>query len=155
MFNNKSKVKVIALAIVAAFVLGIAGMAVTQTGLGSSASAAPSSTIGVVNYQALLTDDNPDVKKVNETLENEYKALKTDFDAKSATMNEKEKQDYANQLQQRLMLKEQELKGGLLDKVNAAVKAVADSKGLSVVIEKGNVIYGGTDITEEVGKKLK
>ena len=155
MFNNKSKVKVIALAIVAAFILGIAGMAVTQTGLSSSASAAPSSTIGVVNYQALLTDDNPDVKKVNETLENEYKTLKTDFDTKSASMNEKEKQDYANQLQQRLMLKEQELKGSLLDKVNAAVKAVADAKGLTVVIEKGNVIYGGTDITEEVGKKLK
>jgi outer membrane protein len=70
-------------------------------------------------------------------------------------MNDKEKQDYANQLQQRLMLKEQELKGALMDKVTAAVKSVAEAKGLSVVLEKGNVIYGGTDITDEVSKKLK
>lgn len=155
MFSEKSKVKVVALAIAAVFVLGVAGMAITQTGLTTAASAAPASTVGVVNYQVLLADDNPDVKKVNETLQTEYAELKKDFDAKAASMNDKEKQDYANQLQQRLMVKEQELKGALLDKVNAAVKAVAEAKGLTVVIEKGNVVYGGTDITDEVAKKLK
>jgi len=155
MFKDKRKVKVIALAIAAMFILGVASIALTQTGVTHTASAAPSSNIGIVNYQTLLGDDNAEVKKVNEAMQAEYQTLKQDFDAKTATMNDKEKQDYANQLQQRLMLKEQELKGALMDKVTAAVKSVAEAKGLSVVLEKGNVVYGGTDITDEVSKKLK
>ena len=155
MFKDKRKVKVIALAIAAMFILGVASIALTQTGITQKASAASSSNIGIVNYQTLLNNDNPEVKKVNETMQAEYKTLKQDFDTKTATMNDKEKQDYANQLQQRLTLKEQELKGALMDKVTAAVKAVAEAKGLSIVLEKGNVVYGGTDITDEVSKKLK
>ena len=154
MFNDKSKVKVIALAIAAVFVLGVAGMAITQTGMTTSASAAPASNIGVVNYQVLF-EQHPDTATAQQTMQAEAEQAKKDFDAKAATMGDKEKQDYYNQLQQRLMLKEQELRGAILDKINGAVKAVAEAKGLSIVIEKGNVVYGGNDITEDVAKKFK
>ena len=40
----------------------------------------------------------------------------------------------------------------LFDKINAAVKKVADAKGLTIVVEKSNVVYGGQDITDEVIK---
>ena len=155
MFNNKSKVKVIALAIAAFFVLGVAGVAITQTGASKSASASAASNIGVVNFQVLF-EQHPDTAKAQQTMQAESEQARKDFEAKIATMNnDKEKQEYANQLQQRLMLKEQELRAGILDKINAAVKSVAESKGLSIVIEKGNVVYGGNDITDEVAKKLK
>ena len=36
----------------------------------------------------------------------------------------------------------------------AAIKQVADAKGLSVVLSKDVTIYGGQDITAEVGKKI-
>jgi Skp family chaperone for outer membrane proteins len=34
-------------------------------------------------------------------------------------------------------------------------KAVADKKGLSVVVDKNQVVYGGQDITQEVAKNFK
>lgn len=153
MFNNKSKVKVIALAIAAVFILGVAGVAVTQTGSGS-VSAAAASNIGVVNKE-LLFDQHPDTAKARQIMTTEQEQASKDFETKAASMNDKEKQDYANQLQQRLMVKSQELRAGILEKIDAAVKAVAESKGLSVVIDKSNVVYGGNDITDDVLKKLK
>ena len=35
-----------------------------------------------------------------------------------------------------------------------AAKAVGDGKGLSVVMSKDTVLYGGVDITDQVLKKL-
>ena len=51
-------------------------------------------------------------------------------------------------------VKEQEIFDALIKKVEATIKTVADAKGLSVVMDKNNVVYGGQDITDEVGKKL-
>jgi outer membrane protein len=79
---------------------------------------------------------------------------KSNFDAKSANMNDQEKQSYYKQLQQGLQVKQQELLGAIQDKINAAVKAVADAKGLTVVVEKSVTVYGGQDITDDVMKKI-
>ena len=84
----------------------------------------------------------------------EVEQAKKDFDEKTATMNDKEKQDYYAQVQQRLTLKQQELITPIFDKVTAAIKAVADAKGLAVVLDKNNVVYGGQDITDDVMKKI-
>ena len=40
------------------------------------------------------------------------------------------------------------------DKAMEAAKAVGDGKGLSVVMSKDTVLYGGVDITDQVLKKL-
>lgn len=132
--------------------LGVIGMALSQSGK-SVASASGSSNIGVVNYQVLISQ-HPDMAKAQEAMQAEVEQAKKDFETKSATMNDKEKQDYYAQVQQRLSLKQQELTGPVFDKVEAAIKTVADAKGLSVVMDKSNVVYGGQDITEEVGKKI-
>jgi outer membrane protein len=42
-----------------------------------------------------------------------------------------------------------------MDKVDAAVKAVADEKGLSVVVHKSAIVSGGVDITDNVLAKVK
>lgn len=154
MFNNKKNVRFIALAIAAAFILGVAGVAVTQTGSMKSASAAPASNIGVVNYQ-ILVQQHPDTAAMEKTMQAEKEQAQKDFDTKAATMNDQEKQAYFSQLSQGLMNKEQALLGGILDKINGVVKTVAEAKGLSIVIDNRTVIYGGTDITEEVSKKFK
>lgn len=149
---EKKHVKVISLAIAAVFLLSVAGLAVSQSGK-SFAAAGSSSNIGVVNYQ-LLVQQHPDMAGAEQAFKAEYDAVVKDFEAKSATMAEKEKQQYYEQLQQRLNNKQQELIGGIHDKVTAAIKATADSKGLSVVLNKNNVVYGGQDITDEVMKKI-
>ena len=38
--------------------------------------------------------------------------------------------------------------------MDEASKTVADGKGLSVVLSRESVLFGGTDITEQVSKKL-
>jgi len=42
----------------------------------------------------------------------------------------------------------------LLNEVTEAVKAVAKEKGLSLVLDKQNVMYGGTNITDEVVERF-
>lgn len=152
MVKNKKMAKVVALAVVAFFVLGIVGLALSQTGKGYAAGAS-NSNIGVVNYQQVL-QQHPDVAKVEDTMNKEIAEAQKDFEAKTANMNDKEKQDYYMQVQQRLQLKQQELVGPVHDSINAAIKAVADAKGLSVVLGKDTVIYGGQDITDDVLKKV-
>ena len=151
MFRNKKNVKTVALAIAAAFLFGVAGLAVSQTT--HVASAAPASSVGVVNYQ-MVVQQHPDLAKVQTTMQAESEAAKKEFDAKATSLGDKEKQEYYMQLQQRLQLKNQELMVPLFSKVDAVIKEVADAKGLSVVVDKGAVIYGGQDITDDCVKKV-
>ena len=151
MFRNKKSVKTVALAIAAAFLFGVAGLAVSQTT--HVASAAPASNVGVVNYQ-MVVQQHPDLAKVQTTMQAESEAAKKEFDAKAASLGDKEKQEYYMQLQQRLQLKNQELMVPVFSKVDAVIKEVADAKGLSVVVDKGAVIYGGQDITDDCVKKV-
>jgi len=150
---GKKQVKFISLSIAVLFMLGVVGMALSQTGKTSTASASGSTNIGVVNQQ-MLVSQHPEMAKAQAAMEAEVESAKKDFETKSASMNDKEKQDYYAQVQQRLSVKQQELINPVLDKVEAAIKSVADAKGLTVVMDKGNVVYGGLDITDEVGKKI-
>ena len=152
MLNNKKSVKIVAITVAAVFLLGVAGLAVSQTKY-ASAAAAPASNVGVVNYQ-MVVQQHPDLAKVQATMTTESDAAKKEFDAKAASLGEKEKQEYFVQLQQRLQLKNQELMVPVFSKIDAIIKEVADAKGLSVVVDKGAVIYGGADITDECVKKL-
>ena len=151
MLKNKKNVKFIAVAIAASFLLGVVGLALTQTA--HVASAAPASNVGVVNYQ-MLVQQHPDLANVQSTMKTESENAKKEFDAKAASLGEKEKQEYFMQLQQRLQLKNQELMVPVFNKVDAVIKEVSDSKGLSVVVDKGAVIYGGQDITDDCVKKV-
>lgn len=141
------------LTVAAFFMLGVIGLALSQSGSSSAAAASSSSNIGVVNYE-MLVSQHPDTAKVQETMQAEQEQAKNDFETKSASMNEKEQQAYYNQIKQRLSLKQQELIDPVLKKVDATIKTVADARGLSVVMDKNNVVYGGQDITDDVGKKL-
>jgi len=143
---EKKQVKIVSVVVAAFFLIGIVGLAVSQTN--KSFAAGPASNVGVVNYQMIMSQ-HPGLAKAEETMKAEVQQAQKDFEAKAASMNDKEKQEYYVQLQQRLNLKQAELMGPINDSVTGA-----DAKGLSVVIDKGAVIYGGQDITDEVVKKI-
>lgn len=149
---QKKQVKIVSMVVAIFFLLGIVGLALTQT---SKSYAAPSSSssVGVVNYQQIM-GQHPDMAAAQAAMKTEVDAAQKDFDAKSAGMNDTEKKDYYAQLQQRLSGKQQELIGAINDKVTAAIKSVADAKGIAVVLDKGAVVYGGQDITDDVLKKV-
>lgn len=153
--RNPKNVKLVSLFVAAIFVLGCFALSVTQSGFGKVASAASSeSAIGVVNYQ-MLVSQSPDLASVNEAMNKEIKAAQDEFNEKSKTMNEAEKRRYYTQTQERLANKQKELMDPVLKKIEAAIKKVADKKGLSVVVEKSTVVFGGVDITDEVAKSMQ
>lgn len=150
---EKKQVKIVSLLIALFFVLGIVGIALSQSGKSYAAGSSNSSSVGVVNYQMIMSQSQ-DMAKAQQDFQAEVDQAKKDFDEKTAGKSDKEKQDYYAQVQQRLGLKQQELMEPIMKKIEGVIKEVADAKGLVVVLDKSNVVYGGQDITEEVGKKL-
>jgi len=112
-----------------------------------------SSQVGIVDYLYLL-NHHPDAAKANEALRAEQEKIKQEFSDKSAGLSDKEKQELDRQLGQQLEQKRLALLKPITDSVNAAMKAVADEKGLTVVVYKNSVALGGIDITGDVLKKI-
>ena len=78
-----------------------------------------------------------------------------EMEQKAANMSDQEKQEYANQMRQRVMQKNQELMEPIKQDIDDNIKKVAEAKGLQVVLDKSAVVYGGTDVTQDVINKLK
>lgn len=120
---------------------------------GTVSAAAAVSAVGVVD-PGLLLSQHPDAQKFDETMKAQREQAKKDFDSQSAGLSDKDKQDLAIRLSQGLEQKQAELLKPIIDSIFGAIKAVADAKGLTVVVAKGSVVYGGQDITDEVMKKI-
>ena len=153
--RDPKNVKFISLLIAAIFVIGCFTIALTSGGFGGNVASAASSNsaIGVVNYQ-MLVSQAPELAGIRETMQTEIKNTRDEFNEKSKNMNATEKERYYKQLQERLGNREKELMDPVIKGIEAAIKKVADKKGLSVVVDKNTVIYGGTDITDEVSKSM-
>ena len=148
---KKTQAKVISVLIALVFIGSVVALALTQSGTGI-ASAASSSNVGVVDYRQfttlkIYTDVEAEMQTAVETAQKE-------FNEKSANMSKKEKQEYYQQTMERLQHQNADLMEPVNKQIEDAVKAVADAKGLSVVLNKDTVVYGGTDITQDVIKKL-
>jgi outer membrane protein len=152
MMSNKKNVKITSLVIAVLFVLSVAGIAMMQ--MGNPANAAPSTTIGVVDMSKVFTADSPDIVNSQKAMQDASKATQDSFNEKSAKMSDEEKSKLFADMQKDLSAKQEEIQNGLKDKVDASVKSVAEAKGLTLVVDKRVVLYGGSDITDEVGKKL-
>lgn len=151
---EKKQIKFVSILIAVIFIGSVVALALTQTG--NIASAASSSNVGVIDYQQAMSS-HPDVQGIQSQMETAINDVRKEFEEKSAGMSDQEKADYYQQCQQRLAQRQQELVEPIKTKVDVAIKKVADKRGLSVVIDKMAVIYGGQDITQEViaefGKK--
>ena len=141
----------VSLFFVAALLAGAIGFTTFQSGKVYAASAP---VVGMVDYTYLI-NIHPDTPKANETLQAERDQANKEYTEKSAILNDKGKQDLELQLNQRVEQKRQELLKPIVDKINAAIKEVADAKGLTVVVYKNTVVYGGLDITMDIANKLK
>ena len=148
---EKKQVRFVSILIAVIFIGSVVALALTQTG--NIASAASSSSVGTIDYQQVMAA-HPDVQNLQGQMETAVADVKKEFDEKSAGMNDQEKADYYRQCQERLAQKQQELLDPIRNSVDAAIKKVADKKGLAVVIDKMAVIYGGQDITADVISEL-
>ena len=149
---EKKQVKIISILIALVFIGSVVAIALTQSG--GLASAADKGAVGVIDYRQ-VTGQHPDRQSLETQMQAAVDEVKKEFDEKSAGMNDQEKADYYQQCQQRLMKKQQDLLEPLEQSIKDAVKKVAETKGLGVVIEKSAVVYGGQDITQDVLGKLQ
>ena len=153
--RNPKNVKLVSLFVAAIFVLGCFALTLTQSGFGGTASAAAKeSAIGVVNYQ-MLVSQSTELANVRTAMQNEIVTAQKDFDEKSKTMSDAEKQRYYKQLQERIGNKERELMDPVLKNIELQIQKIADKKGLSVVVHKDTVVFGGVDITDDVVRAMQ
>jgi outer membrane protein len=119
-----------------------------------ASAAASESAVGVVNYQVLVSQ-SPKLEQVRSEMQQAIAETRREFDSKSQDLNDDDKERYYKQLQERLGNKEKDLMDPLLNEINEVIKKIAEKKGLKVVVDKSTVVYGGTDITDEVAKALQ
>ena len=143
--GKKRNIKIFSGVIAVVFVLSIAGLAVMQ--MGNPVNAAPSSNIGVVDMSKVITPDNQDAVEAQKQLQQAGEDMQKQFDEQSANMTDEQKQALFQKMQE-------EIFKGMKDKVDTAIGSVASTKGLSLVVDKRVVLYGGTDITDQVAKQL-
>ena len=148
---EKKQVRFVSILIAVIFIGSVVALALTQTG--NIASAASSSSVGVVDVQQVMAA-HPDVQGLQGQMETTVNEIRKEFEEKSAGMNDQEKAEFYIQCQQRIAQKQEELLAPIEQSVEVAIKAVADKKGLAVVINKAAVVYGGQDITQDVIAQL-
>ena len=150
---QKTQVKIFSIVIALVFVGSVVALALTQSGAGI-ASAAGNSNVGVVHMQKLVTS-HPDFAKASTEMQQAVQEAQMRFEANNANKSDEEKAKAYQEIQRELAQKEQALLTGIQEKVNAAIKKAADARGMTVVLDKSSVVYGGEDITADVEKLLK
>ena len=103
----------------------------------------------------MMSQDNPLFVSAAQEFMSYQSQLQQETQAKiDAAQDDATKQKLVEEMRQNLAKKDQEIAKSIQDKAMEAAKAVGDGKGLSVVMSKDTVLYGGVDITDQVLKKL-
>ncbi|MBQ7516273.1 MAG: OmpH family outer membrane protein [Schwartzia sp.] len=150
---EKKHIKIFSVLIAFVFIGSVVAIGVSQMGMAGSVASAASSAIGVIDFRQAMSQSS-DLQTANQQMQDAVAAAKVEFEEKSANMSEDEKAAYYQQTQERLQQKQQDLIEPIQQKIEAEVKAVAEAKGLQVVLDKNAVVYGGQDITQDVIRKM-
>ncbi len=110
--------------------------------------------VGYVEMQRAL-DGHPRRASSERALQEFYQAKQREFQERSKNMTAFQRQELDRQLQQQILERRNELLGGLDKELRAAVETVAKQAGVTVVLDRSVVLYGGTDLTDAVIKVIK
>lgn len=109
--------------------------------------------IGVVDMQRAL-DGHPRKAASERALQEFFQAKQREFAERSKGMTAEQRQLLDRELQQQFLVKRQELLGGLDKEIRATVEEIARGEGVSVVLERSVVLFGGVDLTDKVIKRV-
>jgi len=110
-------------------------------------------SIGYVDMQKAL-DSHPRRASSEKALQEFFQAKQREFQSRSKTLTAVQRQELDRQLQQQFVEKREELLSGLDKDIRTAVEKVAKDRGVGIVLDRGVVLYGGTDLTEPVIAQL-
>jgi outer membrane protein len=100
-------------------------------------------------------DSHPRKAPSERALQEFFQAKQREFQERSKNMTAFQRQELDRQLQQQILDKRNELLGGLDKEIRAAVEVAAKQAGVSVVLDRSVVLYGGNDLTDAVITRIK
>lgn len=154
MMSNKHNVRIVSIIVAIIFVVGIGALAYTQMAT-PGVSDSGNSSVGIVDPSKIQSAENPLYVAAGKEYQEYSQKLIQEAQAKmAAAADDQAKAQIKQETDAALEAKEAELMKNLTDKTDEAAKAVGEAKGLSVVMSKGAVVYGGVDITDQVLHKL-
>lgn len=109
--------------------------------------------IGYVDMQRAL-ESHPRRAASERALQEFFQAKQREFQQRSRGLNPQQRQDLDRQMQQQFVQRREELLGGLDKDIRQAVEQVAKDRGITVVLDRTVVLYGGTDLTDAVVARL-
>jgi outer membrane protein len=113
----------------------------------------PPSEIGYVDQTAL--DGVPKVQNANSTMQQFETTQRQIYSARVAqAATSAQKQQLMTEFNKVITDKQDQLLKPLVDQTRSTTASVAHKKNLLLVLDKGDVIYGGTDITTDVQNAL-
>lgn len=113
-----------------------------------------SAASGYVNMEAVLSA-TPAFVQAGKELASEQQKMQKQFNAEAKNLSEKEKQNLGEKLNRQLVEKEQRLMSPIQEKLKIAIAKAAKEKGVDIVINAREVVYGGIDLTESVKQNMK
>ncbi len=140
MRNRKSLLFAVAVIVAAALLLG-------------GCSTGPAA-VGILDVNKVMSD-SPKVKQFQEQLNTKAKELSDQLEKDKASLSADEFQKKQEAAYGDFLKIKQDLEGQVDASIKQSVEAVANEKKLGVVLYKNSVAQGGTDITDEVIKRMQ
>jgi len=126
---------------------------VTETPLLQAGPGENGSSVGHVDIRRVF-EAHPDTMTAEMQLSMEAQEMQQELEEKAADLTEQEQESLLEEFQYRLAMREQELIAEVVGKIEGVVQEVAQERGVDVVLESQNVIFGGQDITQDVLDKI-
>lgn len=110
--------------------------------------------IGIADMQRVLFK-HPRFESVSKRIEAVYRAKEKELKTALEKVTDKKVAAETAQAKRREVAQEEmKLKEPIYKEIRAAIRTVAKSKGITVVIERSAVQFGGIDVTEDIIKEL-
>jgi outer membrane protein len=106
-------------------------------------------SIGYVDMQKAL-EGHPRRAASERALQEFFQAKQREFQQRSRGLSPVQRQELDRQLQQQFLAKREELFSGLDRDIRQAVEKAAAQRGISIVLDRTVVLYGGVDLTDAV-----
>ena len=145
----KWNVKTISIAAAVIVALAAAGFVVAR----SAPALGQSFTIGYVDM-ARAVGAHPRKASAESALKDYAQSQIGDAQQRMKTMTQPQRDDLQRQVNQEILKKRAELIGGLEKDIRSAIDKVAKQQGVSIVLSREVVLYGGVDLTDQVIKEI-
>lgn len=139
--------KKVRLLVLAVFMIAAATLLGGCSGSGQTA-------VGVLDVNKVMSD-SPKVKQFQDQLNTRGKELSDQLEKDKASISAEEYQKRQEAAYAEFLKTKQDLEGQIDSTIKQALEQVAQEKKMGVVLYKNGVAQGGTDITDDVLKKMQ